>query len=94
MQVLAQTQMGQLEVQVTSNRGHTPEELADIAVNRILYIGENVHPAIRDQAVAYKELIRNLLVFYMQKAIESDRTTIANTLKNAGHPELAKIIGA
>jgi len=31
-------------------------------------------------------------VFYMKEAINSDRTTIAARLREAGHPELIKIL--
>ena len=93
MQVTAQAQLGQLEVRVSSHRGYNVDEVADAAVGRILYVGENVHPVIRDQAVAFKEHIREIVAFYMKEAIKSDRTTVVNILKKAGHPELASIIG-
>lgn len=94
MQVTAQTQLGVLEVRVSSHGGHSVEDLADAAVERILYVGESVHPVIRDQAVAFKENIRSVVAFYMKEAIKSDRTTVANMLTKAGHPDLATIIGA
>jgi len=93
MQITAQAQLGQLQVRTSSNRGHTADELTDAAVARILYVGENVHPVLREQAVAFKEHIREIIAFYMKEAVQSDRTTVANILKNAGHPELATIIG-
>jgi hypothetical protein len=92
MQVTGQMGLGQLEVKTTNGRGFTPEELAEGALNRILYVGETVHPVIRDQAVAFKEHIRHILVHYMKEAIKSDRTTLASTLKAAGHPELVKLL--
>lgn len=94
MQITAQAQLGQLQVRTSSNGGHSVDDLTNAAVERILYVGENVHPAIRDQAIAFKEHIRGIIGFYMKEAIQSDRTTVANILKNAGHPELASIIGA
>jgi hypothetical protein len=93
MQVMAQSQLGQLEVRVTSNRGHSAEELADAAVEKILYVGESVHPIIREQALAFQGNIKQIIAFYIKQGIASDRTTVANILTNAGHPELAKIIG-
>lgn len=92
MQVTGQMQMGQLEVRTTNGRGFSPEELANNALDRILYVGENVHPVIRDQAVAFKENIRHILIHYMKEAIKSDKTTLANKLKAAGHPELVKLL--
>lgn len=84
--------MGQLEVRTTNGRGFTPEELAENALDRIIHVGENVHPVIRDQALAYRENIRHILVHYMKEAIKSDKTTLANNLRASGHPELVKLL--
>jgi hypothetical protein len=92
MNVQAPVLLTGVSVLTTSGRGFTPEEVADRALDKILYVGEDSHPAIRDQAVAFKERIRHVLVLYMKEAIQSDRTTIANRLTEAGHPELVKLL--
>jgi hypothetical protein len=81
-----------VQVFATSGRGFTPEEVAERALNKIIYVGDQAHPLIRDQAQAFKEHIRQVLVHYMKEAIRSDRTTLANTLTEAGHPELVKLL--
>jgi hypothetical protein len=83
---------GNIIVQSTSGRGFTPEEIAERALDKIIYIGKETHPAIRDQAEAFKEHIRAVLVFYMKEAIQSDRTTVANRLTEAGHHELTNLL--
>ena len=83
---------GNVIVQSTSGRGFTPEEISERALDKIIYIGKETHPAIRDQAEAFKEHIRAVLVFYMKEAIQSDRTTVANRLKEAGHQELTNLL--
>jgi hypothetical protein len=83
---------GSVVVMTTNNRGFTPEEVAERALDKIIYVGGNCHPAIRDQAEAFRENIRQILVFYMNEAIKSDRTTIAARLREAGHPELIKLL--
>ena len=85
-------EVGDVLVQTTSGRGHTPEEIADRAVDRIIYIGTNAHPALQEQAVAYKGAIRDVLVLYMKEAIMSHNTTLAKRLKDAGHPELVSLL--
>lgn len=84
--------IGNVSVTVTEGRGHTPEELSDMAINRIIHIGRNAHPMLRQQAETYKGQIQMVLTHYMRQAIKSDRTTIYNALNDAGHPELAKLI--
>lgn len=83
---------GNVIVKATSGRGFTPEEVAERALDKIIYIGKETHPAIRDQAEAFKEHIRAVIVFYMKEAIQSDRTTVANRLTEAGHPELTNLL--
>jgi hypothetical protein len=92
MDVSFSAALGNLSVQVTNNRGFTPEELADQALDKILYVGENVHPVIRDQAVAFKEQIRSILIQYMKRAVASERTTVIAKLKAHGHADLAHLL--
>ena len=81
-----------VKVMTTQGRGFTPEEIADRAVNKIISVGSQTHPVIRDQAEAFRESIRSVLVFYIKEAVQSDRVTVANKLKQAGHPELVKLL--
>lgn len=85
-------ELGNIMVHTVSHRGFTPEELAEQALNKIIYVGDQSHPAIREQAEAYKNHIREVLVFYMKRAIESRNTTLANRFTEAGHPELIKLL--
>lgn len=83
---------GIVTVLTTSNRGFTPEEIAERALEKIIYVGGNCHPLIKDQAEAFREHIKHILVFYMKEAIKSDRTTVGLRLKESGHPELTKLL--
>ena len=83
---------GSVVVHTTQNRGFTPEEIAERALDKIIYVGGNSHPAIREQAEAFREAIKQVVVFYMKEAIKSDRTSIAIKLREAGHPELVKLL--
>jgi hypothetical protein len=80
------------EVHTTSGRGHTPEELADMALDKIMYVSKDANPLIRDQAQAFKGYIRQILVKYLKQAVTSDRTTLANKLREAGHSDLVKLL--
>lgn len=92
MDIQFSTALNSVTVRTTNNRGRTPEELADEALDKILYVGDSVHPVIRDQAQAFKEQIRVLLVHYMRQAVISDRTTTAAKLKSFGHADLVKLL--
>ena len=80
------------EVHTTSHRGHTPEEIAEFALDKIMYVSKDANPLIKEQAEAFKGYIRHVLVHHLKIAVKSDRTTLANKLRKAGHSELIKTI--
>lgn len=86
--------VGQVTVETSNGRGFTPEEVAERALKRLIYVGSNSHPALREQALAFESDIRKVLVFYMHEVVNSHNVTIANRLTEAGHPELVKILGS
>jgi len=72
--------------------GFTPEEVAERALDRIIQVGDQSHPLVREQALAFRNHIREILVFYMNEAVKFDRVTLAYKLREAGHPELIKLL--
>jgi|TARA_R110002095_G_scaffold96142_1_gene83932 hypothetical protein len=80
------------DVITTSNGGMTPEQVAELCLAKIIYVGNDANPLLKEQALAYKDSIRQALVFYMKQAIKSNHTTIANKLHEAGHSELTKLL--
>ena len=83
---------GDVMVMTTSGRGFTPEEIAERALDKIIFVGSNTHPAIRDQAEAFKNSIREVLVYSMHEAIRSHNVTLVNKFQRAGYPELVNIL--
>ena len=81
-----------VNVQTTNNRGFSPDEVAERCVEKLISVSDKAHPAIRDQAKAFQKHMEKVVAFYMREAIRSDRTTVYNTLKDAGHPDLAELI--
>ena len=81
-----------VDVIATSGRGMTPEEVADLALAKLISISDTAPPEIAEQARAYKERMRLVIIHYMRQAIASDRTTVYNILSDAGHPDLAEMI--
>ena len=81
-----------VNVHTTHNRGFTPEEIASRCADKIIQVGDNAPPEIQEQARAYKEHIEKVIAFYMKEAIQSDRTTVVNVIKNAGQEKLAELI--
>lgn len=81
-----------VNVVATSGRGMTAEEVAELALLKLISISDTAPPELAVQAKAFKERMRLVLIHYMRQAIASDRTTVYNVLKDAGHPDLAETI--
>lgn len=92
MMFVATTAVGNVMIATTSNRGHTPEELAERCAERLISVSQDAHPALRDQALAFKADITVLLTKYLKEAVTNDRVTVYNALVDAGHPQLADAI--
>jgi hypothetical protein len=76
----------------TTDRGHSPEEMAEMALNKIMLVSENAPPVIREQAYAHRQRLKDVLVFYMNRMCQSERTTIWALMKKQGHEDMAEII--
>ena len=84
--------VGSFLVKTTNERGFTVEEVAEDLLNKLIFISSESHPAIREQAIAFKDQIRPVIIHYMNQAVRSDRTTLSAQLTKEGHTYMAEII--
>lgn len=84
--------IGAVNVVTLDYRGYTPEELAEMTVDKIIRIGQNSHPAIIEQARAFRENIRVVLVEAFRQAQEAERATIIGSLTKNGFEDIANLI--
>ena len=85
-------QVGKVKVVTTSHKGLSIEHWADRCLERIIHVAPEGNSIIKDQAEAYREQIRAVLIFYMTQAIKSDRTTLYNLFLQQGHGDMAEIL--
>ena len=86
------TQIGNLGVTTTDNRGHSIEEVAKMATDKIVSISDTAPAPIKAQAHAFKNACHKIIVYYMQEAINNHMCTISNQLEKQGQKDLANII--
>ena len=84
--------LGTVSVFTSTNGGHTPEQVAEMALNRIIQVNESAPSVIKEQALAYKGRLREILIYYMNSMAKSERTTIWALMKKQGHEDIAEII--
>lgn len=80
--------LGRPTIVMTNGRGLNPDELADMALAKLVSVGPDVGPEIRAQI----ERVRILLRHYMAQAQRSQNTTICNVLEQAGHGPAAALV--
>ena len=81
-----------VDVVTTDNRGLTPEEITIMCLDKIMSVSDNAPPAIKDQAQAFRGHLERVVLEYMKQAIQHDRVTIYNAIKDAGYDKLAEHI--
>jgi len=87
-----ETALGTVQVMTTNGRGFSAEELAERALNQIINVGDNAPPVIAEQARAFRENLREVLIYYMNEAMRSRNVTLAAKFTEAGFPEFVKLI--
>ena len=61
--------VGDVEVITTDNRGLSVEEAAQMAVNKILYVSKEAPEPLREQAIAFKDTVHEVIVHYLNWGI-------------------------
>ena len=84
--------LGSVKVFTSNDGGHSPETMADMAMNKIMLVSETAPSPIRDQAVAYRNNVRNVILYYLKEMARTERTTIWALLRKQGHEDMAEII--
>tara|TARA_R110002124_G_scaffold264315_1_gene430948 strand:+ start:252 stop:542 length:291 start_codon:yes stop_codon:yes gene_type:complete len=84
--------IGNLGVKTTDNRGHSVEEVAEMATNKLISVADTAPDSIKAQAHAFKNLCYKIIAYYMHEAIKNHMCTIGNQLEAQGNKDLAEII--
>ena len=88
----SETKVGNLGVTTTDYRGHTIEEVADMATKKIVSVSDEAPAPIRDHAHAFEKVCKKVIAYYMQQAVNNHICTICNLLEKQGQKDLANII--
>ena len=75
-----------------TDRGHTPEQMAEMCVNKIIYVSDDMPAEIREQAHEYRRRIKSTVQQYLHKAVQVERENMYSKLQRSGHAELAELL--
>lgn len=84
--------VGSIGVTTSDNGGLSSDQIAEMARNKIVYVSEDAPPAIKDQAQVFADRVEEVVRFYIDLAKREERGSICQTLRNAGHNDIAELI--
>jgi hypothetical protein len=75
-----------------TNGQRSPQGWADICVKKVITISDDAHPALREQAHAFRTRIEQVVANYIRMAVEEERAFTATFLEQHGASELASAV--
>ena len=81
-----------MQAVTTNNKGLSVDYWADRLLVKIVHVADNSDSLIHQQAIEFKDAIRQIIAVYMGLAIKSDRTTLYNLFIQQGHSDMAEIL--
>jgi hypothetical protein len=81
-----------VNVLTSSNGGHSPEQVAELCIERLIKISDTAPPELAMQARAFQEQMLAVVLQYVRMAALEDRATVVTKLEQAGMADLAQQI--
>ena len=83
---------GIVNVVTSSGGGHTPEQVAQLCVDRLISVSSSAPPEIAMQARAFKEQMLAVVLHYVMMAAREDRESVIAKLNQAGLEVAARVV--
>ena len=84
--------VGSVNVMTSDKGGLTNEQVADLAVDKIVSISDQAPAHIRQQANQFREHLKKVLYHYLLLARKEERGSTIQVLESSGHKEMAEYI--
>ena len=86
------SQAGSVNIMTSDKGGLTNEQIADLAVDKIVSISDAAPAHIRQQANQFREHLKKVMYYYLLLARSEERGSIIQVLESSGHKEMAEYI--
>jgi len=86
------SQAGSVNIMTSDKGGLTNEQIADLAVDKIVSISDEAPAHIRQQANQFREHLKKVMYYYLLLARSEERGSIIQVLESSGHKEMAEYI--
>ena len=84
--------VGSIDVTTSDNGGLSSDQIAEMARKKIVYVSDDAPPAIKEQAQVFADKVEDVVRFYIDLAKREERGSICQTLRKAGHNDIADFI--
>ncbi len=84
--------VGSIGVTTSNNGGLSSDQIAEMARKKIVYVSDDAPPAIKEQAQVFADRVEDVVRFYIDLAKREERGSICQTLRKAGHNDIADFI--
>jgi hypothetical protein len=81
---------GAVSVMTSANGGHSPEQIAELCVDKLIRVSDSAPPEIAAQARAFREQMLAVVLHYVKVAAAEDRATVTTKLEQGGYELLAR----
>ena len=72
--------------------GLSPEQLSELCCKKIIHVGENLAPEVREQAEAYRDRMKEVVLHYIHHAVRAERDRCVHAAASGGYDELANLL--
>lgn len=86
----ASATVGSPFVVTSSDGGHSPEQIAELCVNRLIQVSDTAPPELAQQARAFRQQMLAAVLHYVKMAAAEDRATVCTKLEQSGMADLAQ----
>tara|TARA_Y100001938_G_C8092196_1_gene435724 strand:+ start:1575 stop:1877 length:303 start_codon:yes stop_codon:yes gene_type:complete len=86
------SQTGSVNVMTSNKGGLTNEQIAELAIDKIVSVSNEAPTHIKQQANEFREHLKKLLYHYLLLARREERATIVHVLRSNGQKDLAEYI--
>ena len=81
-----------VEVVTSDKSGNCFSNATAQASISIVAVSATAPDVIRGQAIAFQNQVEQVILHYMKRAIQCDRSTVSHLVTEAGQPQLAELI--
>ena len=85
-------QVGSVNVATSEHGGLSDEQIAELALEKICLVSDTAPEPIKQQALAYKDNLKQILLYYVRLAKKEERASIVNIIETNAGQDMANLI--